>query len=120
MSKVILIVDDSASLRTIVKMALMGVGFEVLEARDGQAALDLLDGRPIDIIVSDVNMPVMGGLEFATRVKLKSAYRFTPILMLTTEIDPSKKEVAKAAGVKAWMTKPFAPSSLISAINKLS
>lgn len=119
MSKTILIVDDSNSLRSVVKSTLTAAGYTVLEASDGNAALALLDGRTINMIISDVNMPGMGGLEFAEKAKALAFYKFTPILMLTTEINPEKKEKAKSAGVKAWMSKPFAPSSMLNAVSKL-
>jgi two-component system chemotaxis response regulator CheY len=119
MAKTILIVDDSNSLRTVVKMALTGVGYSVLEAADGKAALDLLDGRPINMVVSDLNMPVMNGIEFVKAVKTLPAYKFMPIMMLTTDSQESKKDEGKAAGVRAWMVKPFSPSQLVKAVDKL-
>lgn len=119
MSKTILIVDDSASLRQVVKMALEGAGYSVLEAGDGQAALALLDGRKIGMVVCDVNMPRMNGIEFVKAAKALPAYRFLPILMLTTEGQESKKEEGKAAGAKAWMLKPFSPTTLLNAVSKL-
>ena len=119
MAKTVLVVDDSSSLRQVVKMALQGAGYEVLEAGDGKAALALLDGRQINMVVCDVNMPVMNGIEFVKAAKAISAYRFVPILMLTTESQDAKKEEGKAAGAKAWMVKPFVPSSLLNAVSKL-
>jgi two-component system, chemotaxis family, chemotaxis protein CheY len=119
MAKTILVVDDSASLRQVVKMALSGAGYAVLEAGDGQAALALLDGRPINMVVCDVNMPVMNGIEFVRAAKALPAYKFLPILMLTTESQEEKKEQGKAAGAKAWMVKPFAPTQLVNAVAKL-
>ncbi len=119
MAKTILIVDDSTSLRQIVKMALDGMGYNVIEAADGQAALALLDGREIGLVISDLNMPKMNGFEFVKAAKAKTTYRFLTVLMLTTENQTAKKEEGKAAGVKAWMTKPFTPSSLQSAVSKL-
>lgn len=120
MSKTILIVDDSTSLRSVVKMALQGAGHTVLEASDGNAALVLLDGRSINMIVSDVNMPGMGGLEFCKKAKALAAYKFTPILMLTTEVSPEKKQAGKEAGAAGWMPKPFSPSQLLAAVDKLA
>ena len=119
MAKTILVVDDSASLRQVVCMALTGAGYAVLEANDGKAALALLDGRAINMVVCDVNMPVMNGIEFVRAAKALPAYKFLPILMLTTESQEEKKEQGKAAGAKAWMTKPFAPTQLVNAVNKL-
>ncbi len=119
MAKTILVIDDSASLRQVVKMALTGAGYNVLEAGDGQAALALLDGRQINMAVCDVNMPIMNGIEFVRAAKALPAYKFLPILMLTTESQEEKKEQGKAAGAKAWMVKPFAPTQLVNAVAKL-
>ncbi len=121
MAKTILIVDDSKSLRQVVAMALKGAGHEVLEAENGQAALDILkQTTQISLIISDVNMPVMNGVEFARQVKVMDVHKFTPILMLTTESSEDKKDRAKEAGVKAWMVKPFSPTSLLNAVSKLA
>ena len=119
MAKTILIVDDSNSLRQIVKMALDGMGYNVLEASDGQAALALLDGRDIGLVISDLNMPKMNGFEFVREAKAKPEYRFLSVLMLTTESQTTKKDEGRAAGVKAWMTKPFTPTALQNAVAKL-
>jgi two-component system chemotaxis response regulator CheY len=119
MSKTILVIDDSASLRTVVKMALSGAGYTVLEATDGKAALALLDGRQVHMAICDLNMPVLNGIEFVKTAKLLHAYKFLPILMLTTDSQEEKKEQAKAAGAKAWMVKPFAPTQLVNAVSKL-
>jgi two-component system chemotaxis response regulator CheY len=119
MAQTILVIDDSASLRQVVAMALQGAGYEVLQAGDGQAALALLDGRKIGMAVCDVNMPRMNGIEFVKAAKALPAYRFLPILMLTTESQESKKDEGRAAGAKAWMLKPFSPASLLNAVSKL-
>ena len=119
MAQTILVIDDSASLRQVVAMALRGAGYEVLEAGDGQAALALLDGRKIGMAVCDVNMPRMNGIEFVKAATALPAYRFLPILMLTTESQESKKDEGRAAGAKAWMLKPFSPASLLNAVSKL-
>ena len=103
----------------VAKMALSGAGYTVLEAGDGNAALALLDGRPINLVVCDVNMPVMNGLEFVKAAKALHAYKFLPILMLTTESQESKKSEGKAAGARAWMVKPFSPTQLLNAVDKL-
>lgn len=119
MAKVILIVDDSASLRQVVRMALEKEGYAVLEAGNGNDALLLLDGRDISMVVSDVNMPGMSGVEFVSKMKTNAFYRFTPVLMLTTETTDEKKQAGKAAGASGWMAKPFAPTSLVAAAKKL-
>ncbi len=119
MPKTILIVDDSASLRQVGRMALQAAGHTVLEAGDGKAALAMIDGRTVDMAVCDVNMPVLNGIEFVKAVKALPAYKYMPVLMLTTESSDKHKEAGKAAGAKAWMTKPFIPTQLVNAVNKL-
>lgn len=119
MAKTILIVDDSSSLRQVVNLALTRAGYEVIEATDGQDALTKLDGRKINLIVSDVNMPRMDGITFVTQVKQNPRYKFTPIIMLTTEGQDAKKEQGRAAGAKAWIVKPFNPPILLDAVSKL-
>jgi two-component system chemotaxis response regulator CheY len=120
MSKTILVVDDSPSIRQVVGLTLKGAGYTVIEAVDGVDALSKLDGQKINLIVSDVNMPNMGGIELVTKVKAHADYKFTPILMLTTESEETMKEAGKAAGAKAWLVKPFQPAVLLSAISKLA
>lgn len=119
MAKTILIVDDSASLRQVVKIALMDAGYEVIEAGNGQEGLQRLDGRKIHLIVSDVNMPIMDGITFLKNVKQHPSYRFTPVIMLTTETSDDKKKAGQEAGAKAWVVKPFQPPILLAAISKL-
>ena len=120
MAKTILIVDDSASLRTVVKLALVRAGYEVLEAGDGKEALAQLDkAAKVHLIVSDVNMPNMDGITFVKLVKQHPRHRFTPVVMLTTEGHDAKKEEGRAAGAKAWIVKPFNPPQLLDAVSKL-
>lgn len=119
MAKTILVVDDSASFRSVVGLALKGAGYEVIEACDGQDALAKLDGRKIHLIISDVNMPNMDGITLVSEIRKLPNYKFTPIMMLTTESQPEKKEAARAAGAKAWLVKPFQPPALLDAVAKL-
>lgn len=119
MGKRILVVDDSASMRTVAGIALRGAGYEVLEAGNGQEGLARLDGERLHLIISDVNMPVMDGIAFLKEVKRHPQYRFTPVIMLTTEAGEDKKAAGKAAGAKAWITKPFQPSVMLDAVSKL-
>ncbi|MDE2401999.1 MAG: response regulator [Burkholderiales bacterium] len=119
MAKTIMVVDDSSSVRQVVGMALRSAGYEVLEGVDGKDALAKLKGQKIHLIISDLNMPNMDGITFLKEVKLLPAYRFTPVIMLTTESHESKKEAGKAAGAKAWVVKPFNPPQLLSAVEKL-
>ncbi|UXY16327.1 response regulator [Chitiniphilus purpureus] len=119
MSKTILVVDDSFSLRQTVGIALKGAGYDVVEASDGKDALGKLDGRKYNLIISDVNMPNMDGISFVKAAKQLPSYKFTPVIMLTTEGDESKKQEGKAAGVRAWVIKPFQPPALLDAVAKL-
>jgi two-component system chemotaxis response regulator CheY len=120
MSKTILIIDDSISLRQVVSMTLKSAGHTVVEASDGQAALKLLDGRAFNMAICDLNMPVMNGIEFIKAAKQIPAYKYMPVLMLTTETSDEKKALGKEAGAKAWMVKPFSGAQLLSAVAKLS
>lgn len=119
MKKTILIVDDSSSLRQVVALALGRAGYDVLEGCDGEDALTKLDGRKIHLIVSDVNMPRMDGLTFLKQVKAHPSYKFTPVIMLTTEAGDAKKQAGREAGAKAWVVKPFNPPVLLDAVSKL-
>lgn len=119
MAKTILIVDDSASLRQVVAIALRGAGYEVLEGCDGRDALGKLDGRKVHLIISDVNMPNMDGISFVKAAKQLPAYKFTPVIMLTTEAGDAKKAEGQAAGAKAWVVKPFQPAQMLAAVTKL-
>lgn len=119
MAKTIMIVDDSASLRQVVSIALKGAGYDVIEGSDGVDALNKLTGQKVNLIVSDVNMPNMDGITLVQEVKKLPAYRFTPVIMLTTESGDDKKMAGKAAGAKAWMVKPFRLDELLLAVSKL-
>ncbi|MDF1762837.1 MAG: response regulator [Oleibacter sp.] len=118
MSKTILVVDDSASLRQVVSISLRGAGYEVIEACDGKDALTKLKGK-IHLVISDVNMPNMDGITFVKELKKLSSYKFTPVIMLTTESQESKKAEGQAAGAKAWVVKPFQPATMLAAVGKL-
>ena len=115
----VLVVDDSASLRQVVGIALKGAGYDVIEACDGRDALGKLTGQKVHLIVSDVNMPNMDGISMVREIKQRPNYKFTPIMMLTTESDTGKKMQGKAAGAKAWLVKPFRPPTLLDAVSKL-
>ncbi len=119
MSKTVMVVDDSGSFRTVVKLALQKAGYAVVEAADGQDACSKLGGAKINLIVCDVNMPNMDGLSFLRHVKASPAHKFTPVIMLTTESQEAKKAEGRAAGARAWITKPFQPSQLVDAVNRL-
>lgn len=119
MAKTIMIVDDSASMRQVIGIALRDAGYDLIEAVDGKDALKKLDGVKIHLIVSDINMPNMDGITFVKEVKQLPKYKFTPIIMLTTEVNQAKKDAAKEAGAKAWVTKPFQTKTLLEAVSKL-
>ncbi len=114
-----MIVDDSGSFRTVVKLALQKAGYQTVEAMDGKDAVGKLDGRKLNLIVCDVNMPNMDGLSFLRHLKTTGSYKFTPVIMLTTESQEAKKAEGRAAGARAWITKPFQPSQLVEAVNRL-
>jgi two-component system chemotaxis response regulator CheY len=119
MTKRILLVDDSESVRQVARIALRGAGYDVVEAKDGSDGLGKLAGDRVHLIVSDVNMPVMDGITFLKEVKRHPSYKFTPVIMLTTEAGQEKKEEGRAAGAKAWIVKPFNPQTLVEAVSKL-
>ena len=119
MAKTIMIVDDSASMRRVIGIALKGAGYDVLEGCDGKDALGKLTGQKVHMIISDVNMPVMDGIAFLRAVKQMPAYKFTPVIMLTTESGEAKKREGQAAGARAWVVKPFQPEQLIGAVQRL-
>jgi two-component system chemotaxis response regulator CheY len=119
MAKTIMIVDDSASMRQVVGITLKGAGYDVLEGIDGVDALARLNGQKVHLIISDVNMPNMDGIRFVEAVKKLTTYKFTPIIMLTTESEDAKKNQGQVAGAKAWVVKPFQPAQLLMAVQRL-
>jgi len=119
MAKTILIIDDSPSLRQVVGIALGAAGYEVVEACDGQDALARLDGRKFHLMICDVNMPNLDGIGFLKAMRQLPGYRFTPVIMLTTEAGEDKKREGQAAGARAWVVKPFKPEQLLMAVGKL-
>ena len=119
MAKTIMVVDDSASLRQVVGIALKGAGYTVIEGCDRRDALAKLNGVKVHLIVCDVNMPNMDGITFVRELKQLPNYKFTPVIMLTTETQESKKREGQAAGAKAWVVKPFKPEVLLGAVQKL-
>ena len=119
MAKNVLVVDDSSSVRQVVGIALKSAGYDVIEASDGKDALSKLTGQKVHLIISDVNMPNMDGITFVKEVKKLANFKFTPIIMLTTESQESKKAEGQAAGAKAWVVKPFQPAHMLAAVSKL-
>ncbi|MDA9556134.1 response regulator [Vibrio sp.] len=116
----ILAVDDSLSIRQMVSHTLQDAGYQVVTANDGEDGLNKAKADKFDIIISDVNMPIMNGLEFVRQVRTVAAYKFTPILMLTTETSAEKKAEGKQAGATGWIVKPFNPDTLIKTIQRVS
>ena len=119
MAKTILIVDDSVSIRQVVGIALRGAGYDVIDACDGKDALSKMTGQKIHLIISDINMPNMDGITFLKEVKKNPRYKFTPVIMLTTEAGQDKMAEGRAAGAKAWVVKPFQPPQMLDAVSKL-
>ena len=119
MAKKILVIDDSASLREVVCIALEGAGYEAVQAGDGKQALEKLDKARFHLAICDVNMPVMDGISFVKAVKQRADTRFMPIIMLTTESRESRKQEGQMAGAKAWVVKPFRPEQMLHAVAKL-
>ena len=118
MAKTILTVDDSISMRQAVCFALRSAGYEVLEAGDGTEAIAQLS-HPIHLVITDLNMPKMDGIELIKHIRAGSTHKHIPILMLTTESQQAKKEAAKAAGATGWIVKPFRPEQLLSAVSRV-
>lgn len=119
MSKSILIIDDSESIRELVALTLESSGYKVDKALDGLDALRFLDGREINLVITDLNMPNMDGIELIKEVRKKDGYSTVPILMLTTESQAAKKEQAKSAGATGWIVKPFVQEKLLEVVKKV-
>jgi two-component system, chemotaxis family, chemotaxis protein CheY len=119
MAKTILIVDDSESIREVVSFTLENAGYNVLIGVDGKDALKFLDGRSIDLLITDLHMPEMNGIELIKAVRNLEAYKHMPILFLTTEAQKERKMEAKDAGATGWIIKPFVPAKLLSALSKV-
>jgi two-component system chemotaxis response regulator CheY len=118
-SRTALVVDDSVSIREMVAFTLKAAGFTVIQGGNGQEGLTKLDQGTADIVITDLNMPVMDGITFIRNVRTRAKHRFTPILMLTTESQEVKKQEAKTAGATGWIVKPFNPEQLLKVIAKV-
>lgn len=119
MSKKVLSVDDSVSIRQMVSFILTEAGYTVDVAKDGQEALEKAKADKFDLFITDLNMPVMDGITLIKNLRSDPKYKFTPILMLTTESQEAKKQEGKAAGATGWIVKPFTPEQLINVIKKV-
>ena len=118
MSKLIMTVDDSASIRQMVGFTLRNAGYEVIEAKDGKDAVSKLSG-PIKMVITDLNMPNMDGIELIRQIRANPAYKFIPVVMLTTESQAKRKQEGKAAGATGWIVKPFQPEQLLAVVKKV-
>jgi len=119
MAKSIMTADDSASVRQMVSFTLRDAGYEVMEAVDGQDALRKLSGSHINMLITDLNMPNMDGIQLIREVRGQQQYRFIPIIMLTTESQESKKQEGRSAGATGWIVKPFKPDQLVAVVKKV-
>lgn len=119
MAKRVLTVDDSKTMRDMVSFTLKSAGYDVIDAEDGKHALQVLEGQSVDLVITDLNMPNMNGLELIRALRADERFKFTPILMLTTESDDTKKADGKAAGATGWIVKPFNPEKLIQVVQKV-
>jgi two-component system, chemotaxis family, chemotaxis protein CheY len=119
MSKRILSVDDSASIRQLVVFTLEKEGYEVVSAVDGQDALSKVKAAIVDMVITDLNMPNMDGIELIQALRSEPGFKFTPIVMLTTESAMNKKDAGKQAGATGWIVKPFKPEQLITVVKRL-
>ena len=119
MSRTILTVDDSTSMRQMVRATLQSAGYGVVEAADGQEALEFARGKAVDLVISDVNMPRMDGIRLVHELRALPNYRLTPLLLLTTESSQEKKLEGKRAGATGWIVKPFNPTQLIATLTRL-
>lgn len=119
MAKCILTVDDSATMRQMIAFTLQSAGFEVVEAMDGVDALEKVKGRTLDLVITDINMPRMDGITLLKSLRALPEFRFTPILILTTEASPEMKSKGKENGATGWIVKPFSPEKLLDIVNKV-
>ena len=118
MKKTICIVDDFKNTRFVIRFTLQNAGYRVEEAEDGKEALKLFDGRKIDLLITDLNMPNMNGIQLVKAIKKMPHYQFIPTLILTTETDEKRREEAKEAGVTGWIKKPFDSTRFLKIIEK--
>ncbi len=120
MTKTVLTIDDSRTMREMLNMALVQAGYRVLQAVDGVEGLEVLRAEGADVVITDINMPRMDGFGVIEGVRADPSHRATPILVLTTESDATKKERARAAGATGWIVKPFNPTKLVDAIRRVA
>ena len=119
MAKTVLAVDDSASMRQMVAVTLRAAGYEVVEAADGDEALEYARKHRVDLVLADVNMPRMDGITLIAHLRTLPGYHLTPLLLLTTESSPERKMQGKQAGATGWMVKPFHPEQLLATLERV-
>lgn len=119
MAQRILTVDDSPTMRKMIEMTVKTGGYDVVEAADGQAALELLKNCSVDLVISDINMPNLNGIDLTRQLRANPKFAKTPIILLTTESDPEKKQEGKAAGATGWIVKPFKQDQLLAVVAKV-
>ena len=119
MGKRIMTVDDSASVRQMVSFTLKDAGYDVVEASDGRDALAKVNGSPVHMVITDLNMPNLDGIGLIKELRAKAGFKFIPIVMLTTESQDSKKQEGKSAGATGWIVKPFKSDQLLAVVKKV-
>lgn len=119
MSKVIMTVDDSASVRQMVSFTLQGAGYQVIAAVDGRDALGKMNHGPVHLVITDLNMPNLDGVGLIRQLRADAKHKFLPIIMLTTESQVERKQEGKAAGATGWIVKPFKPEQLVAVVKKV-
>lgn len=117
--RTVLVVDDSPSMRNLVGTTMRTAGFSVVEAGDGSAALSAVHGIRVDLVITDLNMPVMDGITMVQQLRKLEHFKYTPILLLTTESNPQQKARARSAGATGWLTKPFEPKQLVATVQRV-
>ncbi len=120
MEHLVLTIDDSRTMRDMLRLTLTGAGFRVVQANDGAHGLEVLEAENPDLVVTDINMPIMDGFGFIEHARRLSAHRVTPILVLTTEANAEKKARARRAGATGWIVKPFNPEKLVTVLRKVA
>ncbi|MBC2606743.1 response regulator [Pelagicoccus albus] len=119
MSKTIITVDDAQTMRKMIRFTLQPTGHQILEAADGQEAYEMLQSKPVDLIITDVNMPRLNGIELTRKLRSTPLHRATPIVLLTTESSPEKKNQGREAGATGWIVKPFNQQQLLALVTKV-
>jgi two-component system chemotaxis response regulator CheY len=117
--KTILTVDDSQTIRQLLGVVLKAAGYNVIEAVDGQDAISKISGKEVHLVITDVNMPNMNGMQLTELLRTKADFKFVPIVMLTTESKPEMKALGKAAGATGWIVKPFDADQLLAVVKKV-